>query len=179
MIVLAGAAQPLHHTLVRQIRYLSALREPGADVDADPAVQASIRQAALIDSPAFSASTPTHLLPFGVPAPYWLDLLSYDPVAVAARLGKPMFIGQGGRDYQVTVADDLVGWQNGLGHLRDVAIRIYDADNHLFFPGTGPSTPAEYEPVQHLDEAVVTDVAHWIAGLDGPEPRPPATPMCV
>ncbi|CAN5197054.1 hypothetical protein BH11ACT6_BH11ACT6_54420 [soil metagenome] len=81
---------------------------------------------------------------------------------MAAQLDKPILIVQGGRDYQVTVADDLIGWQTGLADHPEVTIRIYDADNHLFFSGSGPSTPAEYAPAQHVDEAVVTDVAHWI-----------------
>ncbi|MBI3216724.1 MAG: alpha/beta fold hydrolase [Mycobacterium sp.] len=163
LVVLAGATQPLHHAVVRQFRYLATLREPGADPEADPAVQEITRQSALIDSPAFSLSTPKHLLPFGVPASYWMDLQTYDPVAAAARLTIPMLIVQGGRDYQVTVADDLVGWQTGLGDRPDVTIRIYPADNHLFFSGSGPSTPAEYEPAQHVDEAVVMDIVRWIA----------------
>jgi uncharacterized protein len=162
LVMLAGATQPVHHALVRQLRYLAALREPGADPDADPTVQTVTQQSALIDSPDFSASTPDSLLPLGIPAAYWLDLRSYDPVAVAAQLDKPMLIAQGGRDYQVTVADDLIGWQTGLTDRGDVTVRIYDADNHQFFSGSGPSTPAEYEPAQHVDEAVVTDIAEWI-----------------
>jgi dienelactone hydrolase len=176
LIVLAGSTQPLHHTLARQFRYLAALREPEADVTADPAIQSITRQVALIDSPAFSPSTPAHLLPLGIPAPYWLDLRGYDPVAVAAQLDKPMLIVQGGRDYQVTIADDLVRWQTGLAQHPDVTIRIYDADNHLFFSGSGPSTPAEYEPAQHVDEAVVTDIAHWLTNPGGHDPRPPTAP---
>ena len=98
----------------------------------------------------------------GVPAPYWLDLRGYDPAAAAAALGKPMLIVQGGRDYQVTVADDLSRWQAALAARPDVTIRVYPADNHLFFPGSGPSAPAEYEPAQHMDPAVVADVADWV-----------------
>jgi hypothetical protein len=51
----------------------------------------------------------------------------------------------------------------GLAHRPDVTIRVYDADNHLFFPGESPSTPAEYDPPQHVDPAVVADIAHWLA----------------
>ena len=69
---------------------------------------------------------------------------------------------QGGRDYQVTVADDLPGWQTGLGYRQDVEIRIYDADDHMFFPGTETSTPAGYELPQHVDPAVIEDIAHWL-----------------
>ena len=52
-----------------------------------------------------------------------------------------MLILQGGRDYQVTVDDDLSRWKAALGNRPDVTIRVYDADNHLFFPGSGPSSP--------------------------------------
>lgn len=162
LVILAGATQPLHHTLVRQFRYLATLREPGTDPDADPAVQTITQQSTLIDSPALSPYTPERLLPLGIPAAYWLDLRRYDPVAVAAQLDKPMLIVQGGRDYQVTLADDLTGWQAGLADRPDVTIRIHDADNHLFFSGSGLPAPAEYEPAQHVDETVVTDIAQWV-----------------
>ena len=90
------------------------------------------------------------------------DLEVNDPAAAAAALGKPMLIVQGGRDYQVTVADDLSRWQAALAARPDVTIRVYPADNHLFFPGEGPSSPAEYEPAQHVDPAVVADIAAWL-----------------
>ena len=40
------------------------------------------------------------------------------------------------------------------------------ADDHLFFPGAGPSTPAEYEAPQHVDPAVVADIAAWLTPGD-------------
>lgn len=161
LIILAGGAQPMHHSMVRQIRYLAAL-DPDTDIENDPAVQAITRQAELIDSPAFSVSTPTYELPFHVPAPYWLDARDYDPVATAANLNTPMLILQGGRDYQVTVANDLKRWQDGLAHRNDVTFRTYPADNHLFFPGIGPSSPDEYKAPQHIDDRVITDIGRWI-----------------
>jgi len=78
-----------------------------------------------------------------------------------------MLILQGGRDYQVTVDDDLALWRAGLDGRADVSIRVYDADDHLFFPGTGPSTPAGYEPRQHVDASVIADIADWITALRG------------
>ena len=162
LVVLAGATQPLHHAIVRQYRYLTALREPGGDPDDDPTIQEITRQAALVDSLDLSSPATSQQPPLGIPFAYWLDLRDYDPVAVAAEVGKPMLIVQGGRDYQVTVTDDLVGWQTGLADDPDVTIRVFPADNHLFFSGSGPSEPAEYEPAQHVDDAVVVDVAQWI-----------------
>jgi len=44
---------------------------------------------------------------------------------------------------------------------------VHDADDHLFFPGSGRSTPADYEAAQHVDEAVVADIAEWITALKG------------
>jgi fermentation-respiration switch protein FrsA (DUF1100 family) len=126
-------------------------------------IEAMARQVAAVDDPGLSADTPREGLPFGVPAPYWLDLRGYDPAAAAAALGKPLLILQGGRDYQVTVPDDLSRWQAALGASPGVTFGVYDADNHLFFTGSGPSSPAEYEPAQHMDPAVVADIAAWLA----------------
>jgi len=160
LVVLAGATQPLHRAIVRQYRYLAALQDPEGNLDDDPTIQEITRQAALVDG--LASSTSGQQPPLGIPISYWLDLRGYDPVAVAAQLGKPLLILQGGRDYQVTVTDDLVGWQTGLAGHPDVTIRVFPADNHLFFSGSGPSEPAEYEPAQHVDDAVVVDVAQWI-----------------
>ena len=82
------------------------------------------KQARLVDSPGLSPSTPASELPFGVPGAYWLDLRGYDPVAVAAALGKPVLILQGGRDYQATVADDLAIWKAGLAGGPEVTISV-------------------------------------------------------
>ena len=162
LVILAGGTQPMYWAAVRQFRYLDSL-DPATAGSAQATIDALTRQAATVDSPSLSLSTPDSELPFGVPAAYWLDVCGYDPVAVAATLSKPMLILQGSRDYQVTVADDLAGWETGLAGRPEVTIRVYDADNHLFFPGTGTPTPAEYEPAQHVDAAVVTDIAGWLA----------------
>jgi uncharacterized protein len=157
LVILAGGAQPLHQAMLRQFRYLAA-RAPAQAA----ALDAIARRVAAVDDPGLSESTPRSDLPFGVPAAYWLDLRGYDPAAAAAALGKPLLIVQGGRDYQATVADDLSRWQAALDGRPDVTIRVYPADNHLFFPGEGPSSPAEYEPAQHVDPAVVADIAAWL-----------------
>lgn len=159
LVIMAGDTQPMQHSAIRVARYLTQLH-PGPDAEA--AVETMTRQAALVDSPDLSPSTPARELPFGLSGSYWLDLRSYDPVSTAAALDKPMFILQGGRDYQVTVKDDLSRWKAALGHRPEVTIRVYEADNHLFFPGTGLSTPAEYDPAQHVDLAVVADIATWL-----------------
>ncbi|WP_327316607.1 alpha/beta hydrolase [Streptomyces sp. NBC_01235] len=158
LVILAGDAEPMHRAAVRVVGRLAAL-DPGPHSDA--AVAEIARQAEVVET-SLTSDTPRQDLPFGLPAAYWLDLGSYDPVATAASLAKPLLILQGGRDYQVTVEHDLALWRAGLAGRPDVAIRIHEPDDHLFFPGTGPSTPAGYTARQHVDAAVITDIATWL-----------------
>ena len=76
-----------------------------------------------------------------------------------------MLILQGGRDYQVTVEDDLRRWRVGLERRSDVTVRVYPEDDHLFFPGTGPSTPDSYYRPQHVDGKVIVEIADWIRAV--------------
>jgi uncharacterized protein len=161
LVILAGGAQPLHWAAARQFRYLASLDDANATA-AQPALDVIERQARAVDDPSLSDATPDSELPFGVPAAYWLDVRGYDPARTAAELGLPMLIVQGGRDYQATVADDLSRWRDALDGRPDVTFRVYEADNHLFFPGSGPSSAAEYEPAQHVDAEVVAGIAAWI-----------------
>ena len=161
LVILAGGAQPLHWAAARQFRYLASL-DPSGAAASSPALDAIERQARAVDDPDLSESTPDSELPFGVPAAYWLDVRGYDPTRTAAELSLPMLVVQGGRDYQATAADDLARWREALDGRPDVTFRVYEADNHLFFPGSGPSTPAEYEPAQHVDAEVVAEIAAWI-----------------
>jgi uncharacterized protein len=162
MVLLAGGAHPLHWVIVRQARYLAALN-PATAAGSQPIIDALTVKAEKVDSADLSPSTPASDLPLGAPATYWLDIRGYDPAALAATLGRPMLILQGGRDYQVTVADDLARWRVALDGRREVTIKVYPKLNHLFVAGSGPSSPAEYEPAQHVDPAVITDIADWLA----------------
>ncbi|HET8844084.1 MAG TPA: alpha/beta fold hydrolase [Ktedonobacteraceae bacterium] len=164
LVIMAGDTQPMQQSAIRVVRYLAQLYPGPAS---DTTVEMMTRQAALVESPDLSPSTPARELPFGLSGSYWLDLRSYDPVSTAVAINKPMLILQGGRDYQVTLEDDLPGWKAGLGHRSDVTIRVYAADNHLFFSGTGRSTPAEYEPAQHIDPAVIADIVEWLTPKRG------------
>ncbi|MEB3958667.1 alpha/beta fold hydrolase [Streptomyces kunmingensis] len=160
LVLLAADAQPMHRAAVRVARHLAALAAyPGAD----EAVAALARKAELVASPELTSETPPELLPLGFSASYWLDLRAYDPVATAAALACPMLILQGGRDYQVTVADDLALWQRALENQPGVAIRIHQDANHLFLSGSGRPSPAEYARPGHVLPAVVDEIAAWLA----------------
>jgi uncharacterized protein len=160
MVLLAAEAQPMNRAAVRVMTYLAELY-PSSAAHRDAAATMAVL-ADNVDSPQLSRRTDPRTLPFGYSGAYWLDARGYDPVRTAAEVGKPMLILQGGRDYQVTVDDDLALWRAALDGRDDVSIRVYEADNHLFFSGSGRSTPAEYEPAQHVDEAVIADIAAWV-----------------
>jgi dienelactone hydrolase len=161
LIVLAGGTEQMQWAAVRHVRYLASL-DPATAATAQPTIDAMIAQAKLVDSPDLSPDTPDDALPFGVPAPYWLDLRSYDPVATAAALDQPILICQGERDYQATITDDLARWQTGLRAHPNVTVRTYPADNHFFLPGSGPSNPAELAAPQHVDPQLVSEINDWI-----------------
>ena len=159
LVLLAVDASPMQRAVARVARHIASV-DPAA---VPPAMLDRIdEQVALIESADLSPATPAADLPFGWPGSYWLEIRDDDPVGTAAALNKPIFIAQGARDYQVTIADDLVRWQDGLAGRDDVTITVYDTCDHMFFPGEGPSTPAGYAPEQHVDEALIVDIANWL-----------------
>jgi hypothetical protein len=160
MVILAGTTRRLPEVILDQARFLRALKG-GPDSDEEQHLRWLTRQVKAAENPGLSIDTPAEDLPMGIPASYWIDLRSYDPVATARLVGKPMLILQGGRDWQVTAAD-LAGWKTGLAGMENVQIKEYPALNHLMIAGAGRSTPLEYNQAGHVDAQVVGDIAEWI-----------------
>ncbi len=74
----------------------------------------------------------TDLAPLmGLPVAYWLDLKGYDAAADARKLGMPMLILQGGRDFQVGTAE-FDAWKTAMAGIKSVTLKSYPALNHLF-----------------------------------------------
>ena len=138
LVIMAGATRPLLDAARDQLTYLASLT-PGATVP-EGALDALKRRA---------------------PDSYWKDLDAYHPSQAAAQLTLPILILQGERDYQVT-AVDLKGWRDALDGRSNVAIKTYPTLNHLFMPGEGKSTPAEYQRAGHVPEFVFDDIAAWM-----------------
>jgi dienelactone hydrolase len=162
LVILGGGAAPLHWVIVRQMRYIASL-DPATKASAQSGIDALVRAAERVDSTDLSPATPAAELPFGTPAPYWLDLRAYDAPSAAAGLGKPILIVQGGRDYQSSVDDDLPRWEAALTGRQDVTIRVFPDLNHFFFAGSGPSTPGEaMTPNQHVDPEVIGEIVSWV-----------------
>ena len=158
--LLEANSSPLLRLIIDQYEYLAS-PEGGADPRAEAMLPIVRTQVALAESSDLSPSTPRLLLPFASPASYWLDLRTYDQLATARDLPIPIFISQGGRDYQVPPAE-LDAWRTALAGRSDVTIREYPALNHLLMAGAGHSTPAEYAVPGHVAPELVADLAAWI-----------------
>jgi len=159
-IIMAGATLPLEDTLVRQLRHLSLL--DGRLSDAERAIIAKLEaQAARVKALRPGAAVPPDDLPHGLPAAYWLDLARHPPAREIAAVDRPILVLHGDRDFQVTL-DDFAGWQRALAGKTNGTLRRYPDLNHLFMPGTGPSTPTEYLVPGHVAPEVIDDVATWI-----------------
>jgi len=117
-------------------------------------------QVALVHHLDPSKQYPSTLL--GFPVVYFFDLKDYNPVAEAARLQIPLLFLQGERDFQVTM-EDFGLWKAGLAGSQQASFRDYPALNHLFIPGEGPGSPAEYRKAGNVAPAVIDDLTRWLS----------------
>ena len=160
LILLAGPALPLEDTVVRQTRHLLALDgKSAAEIDAAVAALESQRDAIKHIAADMPGDAPSLL---GLPTAYWRDLAGYDPVAIASTLTQPLLVLQGGRDYQVTVADDFARWRAAFAQDPRVQLREYPLLGHAFMPGGDPPGPKDYLEAGHVDATVIADIAAWV-----------------
>ncbi|MGD8374882.1 MAG: alpha/beta fold hydrolase [Acidobacteriota bacterium] len=160
-IVMAGAARPLHETMVLQVRYLAGLDGEVSKEERDR-IAALEREVARIAALGPDAAAGDLIL--GAPASYWIDLQGYRPAEAARKVDRPLLILQGGRDYQVT-REDYDAWRRALDDRPDVRFRVFEDLNHLFLAGVGPSRPEEYEQAGHVAKAVIDEIAVWIRAI--------------
>jgi hypothetical protein len=155
--VLAAPLRPFLSVLRSQLEYIASLEE-------DPASPAGAQLDSLIaqvERARAGALREDELL-MGVRRGYWRELEELDPLGVARRFTVPIFILQGGRDYQST-PEDLRLWEAGLGQRDGTLLKLYPSLSHLFTPGEGTATPEEYATqVKHVDPEVIQDLADWI-----------------
>jgi hypothetical protein len=100
-------------------------------------------------------------LPLGLPASYWQDINSYQPLKEAKLLSCPILILQGMRDFQVTM-EDFALWKKELSGKTNVTFMYYPRLNHLYMEGEGKSVPSEYYTFGAIPDYVSADIANWI-----------------
>jgi dienelactone hydrolase len=164
LILLAGNSRPLEDVILEQISYIVSL-EGESSKEGKELLEKTQKQVARVKDPKLARGTPASDLPLNVPAAYWLALREYRPTEVIAQFKRPIFVLQGERDYQVTMAD-FAGWKKALEGRDDVKLRSYPKLNHLFMEGKGvgegKARPADYEVAGHVAKEVIDDIARWI-----------------
>lgn len=155
LILLAGMSRKLLDIMEFQYQYLKQVNPENAK--AITKLEASVD--AVRKAMAEGKTDGTYL---GVPMSYWVDTMSYDPVATAVTVRKPMLILQGRRDYQVRTDIDFKAWKQGLKSREDVRFRSFQDLNHLFFKGEGTPGPAEYAIPSHVAPQVMREIGTFI-----------------
>jgi uncharacterized protein len=161
IIILEGETRPIEQIVIDQLQYEAKLGGPNtAQIQAAiPVVQ---QQAKTIEDPNLKPGTSVKLLNATIPSSYFLDLRTYDPCAVAASLKIPIYVTQGGRDYQITTAD-FANWQKALAGHTNATLKLYPDLDHLLISGSGPSKPEEYFVAgQHVSPELITGLSAWI-----------------
>jgi dienelactone hydrolase len=159
LIMMAGAVRPLEQSIVDQMQYLADA--DGVISEAEKrALDGSLKLKEMVNALTAADVTSTTAIG-GAPASYWLDLKGYDPAALAATLKQRLLVLQGGRDYQVTMAD-FERWKTALAKHPAAEFKVYPALNHLFLPGQGKSLPPEYSVPGHVPVEVIADIAAWV-----------------
>ena len=147
IVLLAPPGRPLWDLLLSQMRYLAAPPEQIAETE---------RKVAQVKAGTLGSE---RLL--GVPQGYWRDVSSRDGVGTAKKLGKPVLILRGDRDFQV-LEEDIETWRKGLAGLKGVEIVTLPGLNHLFIAGEGKPGPAEYQKPGHVDGRVIDKLAGFL-----------------
>jgi pimeloyl-ACP methyl ester carboxylesterase len=147
--LLAPPGRPPWDVVLSQMRFLGAPPDQIADIE---------RKAALFRQGKGSDET---LL--GVSGSYWLDWGKRDGIGMAKKLGKPVLVLRGDRDFQVA-DEDLAAWRLGLEGQKGAAVQTVPNMNHLFIRGEGKPSPAEYEIPGHVDPSVIEMLRRFVAG---------------
>jgi pimeloyl-ACP methyl ester carboxylesterase len=157
--VLAAPLRPFLAVLRSQLGYIASL-------ESDPASPARVQLDSLLLEVGRAESGelgPEDSL-LGVRRGYWREVEEVAPLEAARELSAPLFILQGGRDYQST-PEDFGLWKEGLAGKDRVRMKLYPSLSHLFTPGEGTATPEEYSAeVKHVDGEVIRDLSEWILG---------------
>jgi uncharacterized protein len=170
VILAAANVSPLEHLIVDQVRYLAPL-EGATPAQTEKAVAAAQAAAERVESATLKPGDTVTLLGSTLPASYFLDLREYHPAAVAAQLRIPILVLQGARDYQVPKSEFTL-WQEALASHKNVSFHLYPSLTHLFTPaaaGEALSTPSDYQRPEHVDAAVVRDIASWVLAPGSPQ----------
>lgn len=163
-VLLSGTPLPLWELQYHQNLALLA-RLPQADLAAaQTALDAEAAKLAdVLTLPDGELKTMTF---FGISAYYQKDEMAYDAAQIAIALQKPLFVAQGGKDWQVTPADGADLWRAALAGQAFAQYRVYPDMNHMLCDMEGESAgdATDYLKGGTVSQALTNDIAAFILG---------------
>jgi dienelactone hydrolase len=160
LVVMAGASRPIEEVLVEQLDYVLSLEKNLSDQE-KAKVEKLKKEAARLADPKLSPEDFAAGTLLGATFAYWKSVRDLHAIETVAKIKQPMLILQGGRDYQVTMADFEL-WKKVLAGRKNVELKSYPKLNHLFMEGEDKAKPAEYEKEGHVAREVIGDIVVWV-----------------
>ncbi|MFA6275519.1 MAG: alpha/beta fold hydrolase [Pedobacter sp.] len=161
IILAAAPARKLTDIILDQNKYMFELTKDTTQATKDKLQEAigTIEQSRVSQ---LGSMKPDSLV-IGLPASYWVDLNSYDQVAVAKKIKQRILVFQGGNDFQVSEIDYNL-WNTALSKKSNATLKLYPELNHLLSPQTEKGTMAQYQVPVNVSEKLIDDIAIWIKG---------------
>lgn len=159
LILLAAPARKLTDIIIDQNKYMFSLVKDTTDKGKN-LLDTIILELAQTKITQLGTVKPDSLL-LGMPASYWVDLNSYDQVAVAKKLKQRIFIAQGGNDFQVTEQDYTL-WKSALEKQKSATVKLYPDLNHLMTTQKEKGNSQQYDIPGNVSSVLVDDLAMWI-----------------
>lgn len=154
LIVVAGMARPLVELVLEQVRH-------NANADGTLTLDEAINIERIEGLAARQRAAPDSTSFLGYPPSYLKDLEQNDAPAAAAALAIPVLVLQGGRDYQVTLAD-FARWEAALKDRPQACLKVYPQLDHLLRAGEGVSSGDSYAVPGRVDDELIADVAAFV-----------------
>jgi len=113
----------------------------------------------------------------GRPVPELLDQARWireafrqDPAELIAGVRCPLWVAQGGKDFEVDPETDVRALRRAAKRARKrMTVKRYEDLDHLFMQEPGISTPARYvEPGRHVDQRFLKDLVTWTQRVTRP-----------
>lgn len=162
-ILMAAPARPFEDMIYEQIEYIFKLDNLLDEKETKELekLSASIKKVKDLEN----NKTATDL-PMGLDYHYWKSLSQNNFNENLSKIDKPIFVLQGGKDYQVT-AEDLNIIETILKDKINqkeskFKIKFYENLNHCFMKSEGTPTPDMYMQKNNVNEDVIKDLSTWI-----------------
>ncbi|MGZ3899816.1 MAG: alpha/beta hydrolase family protein [Bacteroidia bacterium] len=160
LILLAAPGRSLLEIIPEQLDYVNSVQSEankGKAIEMANAIKWQVKNAM---KPDLNLKSKT-MLPFGAKPKYWLMDRNYKVLEEAKTLTLPVYVLQGGRDYNVTKKDyDL--WANAMTGKANFKSFWFEDLDHMFFEGSGMAKPEDVMKPNHVSKKVTDKMVELV-----------------